>query len=95
MNKLVKIVMVALIVIAVLFQGINIYFSNMRAVEGLSAGDLAINLEVLQSENIELEEKVLVYSSLKNIASRAGELGFDHNREFVTLFSPVEMAINR
>lgn len=95
MNKLLKITVSLLIIFTIVLQGASIFITNTKATDGVSAGKLANELEELKIENMELESKMLTLASFKNVASKAAELGYSDNQDFVSLFDPVEVALSR
>lgn len=95
MNKIIKITILFLTILAVLTQGIGIYISNTKSLESLEATKLRVKIDELREENINLQSEVLASSSFSAISSRAGELGYRDTREFVSVYDPLELAQKR
>ncbi|HVZ67320.1 MAG TPA: hypothetical protein VG917_03590 [Patescibacteria group bacterium] len=94
MNKLLNIFIVILFVAAVASGAVNIYISSTNALGSLEATDLSSKIDDMTQSNMQLEAKVLSYSSLNTIASRAAELGFEENKDIVSVYNPVTLARN-
>ncbi|HVT00600.1 MAG TPA: hypothetical protein VHE53_00015 [Patescibacteria group bacterium] len=94
MNKILNIFIVILVVLTILTGAVNIYISSTNALGSLEATDLKNKIDDMTQNNMQLEAKVLSYSSLNTIASRAAELGFEENKDIVSVYNPVTLARN-
>lgn len=95
MHKLTKILLVGLVLSFLLLQGLNIYLSNRIAVESIQAAKVRNEIAKLSENNQVLSSEILDYTSYEYIASRAGELGFHEEKDIVSLYAPVQVAIGR
>lgn len=95
MKKLTLISIIFLALTALVLQIANIYIYNREALNSVDATKIQAKLESLKENNIEIESKLLAFASYGAIASRAGELGYIDNKEFVSLYDPVQVAIGR
>lgn len=83
-----------LIVIVLILEVLNIYFSNKVAVDSLHATKLRETIKILDEENSSLRSQILASSSYEVIASRATELGFTTPKRFISLFAPAKLSMN-
>ena len=74
-----------LAVLAVTLEGVVIFLSNQEAGDSIEVSNMKKEISVLSEENRHLRKEVLGYSSLKNIASKAAELGFEDKKDFISL----------
>ncbi len=95
MKTLTKILLTLLVVAFLLLEGVNIYLSNKVSLESISASKVRNQIAKLQEKNQVLSGEILDYTSYEYIASRAGELGFHEEKDFVSLYAPVQVAIGR
>ncbi|KKR24849.1 MAG: hypothetical protein UT56_C0007G0017 [Candidatus Levybacteria bacterium GW2011_GWB1_39_7] len=86
MNKIYKLLIIFLVLVTFLLEIASISAAN---------GNAADSLDVTRIRNLELSESVLGFASYNTISSRAAELGYLSNREFVSLYDPLEVAIGR
>lgn len=80
---------------ALVLQIISIYISNRVGLNSIASTKIQQNLETLKEKNIELESHILTLASYNTIASRAADLGYADNKDFVSLYDPVHVAIGR
>ncbi len=82
-----KIYIFALSLLAVIITVEALYLAQSSAIdsESLRAGEIRVALLEVDEENQILESRILSYSSLLVISSRAAELGFVRPREFIAL----------
>ena len=95
MNKFLKLTIIFLGVLALISQMISIYLSNTMSLASIEATKLRTEVDELSEHNIKLQSEVLALSSYNAISSRAGELGYKKNSEFVSLYDPVDLARTR
>lgn len=82
----------ALIVLTLVFQGVNIYLSNKLSSNSIQASSIQDQLDNLTQKNIALRTEVLSYSSYENIASRAASLGYTYTKQYISLKTPLQVA---
>lgn len=95
MNKIFKLTMIVFASIALVLQISSIYISNRIGLNSIAATKIQQNLEALKEKNMELESQLLTLAAYNTIASRAADLGYADNKEFVSLYDPVHVAIGR
>ena len=94
--KKINLVVLLLIITTLVLQGINIYLSNKIAANSINVSKMQENIDALNEKNQILEAKILDSTSLDHIASRAAQLGFaSDNKNYISLYSPLEVAITR
>lgn len=94
--KKINIVVLLLVLTTFVLQGINIYLSNKIAANSINVSKMQENIDALNEKNQILEAKILESTSLDHIASRAAQLGFaSDNRNYISLYTPLEVAITR
>lgn len=95
MKKLYKIFFGVLVVVFLVLQLFNIYLSDSTALEGIGASKIRIEISKLKEENTVLSSEILSHTSFDSISSRAGEMGFKEEKDFVSLYAPVQVAVGR
>ena len=95
MNKILKLTIIFLGITALISQVISIYFTNTMSLGSIEATKLRAHADELSETNTRLQSELLALSSYNAISSRAGELGYQKNPEFVSLYDPVEVARTR
>lgn len=95
MNKIYKLLIMPLILVVFLLEIASISAANGNAADSLEVIKIREQVESLKEQNLELSESVLEFASYNTISSRAAELGYFSNREFVSLYDPAEVAIGR
>lgn len=94
--KKINLVVLLLIITTFVLQGINIYLSNKIAANSINVSKMQENIDALNEKNQILEAKILESTSLDHIASRAAQLGFaSDNKNYISLYTPLEVAITR
>lgn len=94
--KKINTLVLLLVLSTIILQGVNVYLSNKLAANSIDASDLQKKISSLQEKNQILETKILEATSLDYIASRAASLGFvNDNKNYISLYSPLEVAITR
>lgn len=74
-----------LVVLVLTLEGVVIFLSNQEAGDSIEVSNMKKEISVLSEENRHLRKEVLTYSSLKNIASKAAEMGFEEKKDFISL----------
>ncbi|MCL5970600.1 MAG: hypothetical protein M1450_03815 [Patescibacteria group bacterium] len=74
---------------------VQIALFNRISTRGTLLSTLQTKIEVLDHENYLLSEKLLLQSSLTNIASNAGELGFVNSKSEISLNSPLPLSLRQ
>lgn len=74
-------------------QAILAFYSNVVSSESLESMRLKANIKELKDDNLSLNTQILQYTSLEYVSSRAGELGFVSAKSYISLFSPVQIAV--
>lgn len=95
MKKILTVTIIFLLSAALLTQIASVYFSNTQALDSISATSIKSEIGKLSQENMTLSAKVLAFSSYGTIASRAAELGFEKNRDIVSVYDPIQVALKR
>ncbi|KKQ96165.1 MAG: hypothetical protein A3C27_03905 [Candidatus Levybacteria bacterium RIFCSPHIGHO2_02_FULL_39_36] len=95
MNKIYKLLIIFLVLVTFLLEIASISAANGNAADSLDVTRIREQVESLKEQNLELSESVLGFASYNTISSRAAELGYLSNREFVSLYDPLEVAIGR
>lgn len=78
-----------IIVLSIVQAGI----SNRLSVKGVLVGKIEERIDYYKTQNAILSEKLLSYSSLTNLTSRATQAGFAKERTGITLGSSVPLAV--
>lgn len=95
MNRSFKLTIVFLAFVAFATQVVSIYLSNTMSLASIEATVLRASADELSETNTRLQSQLLALSSYNAISSRAGELGYKKNPEFVSLYDPIEVARTR
>lgn len=82
------------IVLMILFLSIvQVVVSNSLSTTGVTLVKLQNEIIFYKKENTNLREKLLIASSLTNIASHAAELGFIEEKTYMLLPAPLPLAV--
>lgn len=95
MKKAVYTLITILIVTSVMLEAAVIFLTNEKAGESIGVSEMKHEIAQYEEENKHLKEEMLKYSSLRNIASRAAELGFSQDTEFISLSGSERFAASR
>ena len=95
MNRFFKLTIVFLAFVTFATQVVSIYLSNTMSLGSIEATVLRAHADELSETNMRLQSQLLALSSYNAISSRAGELGYQKNPEFISLYDPVEVARTR
>jgi len=90
-----KKLILGLLFITLFLEIINIYLSNKVSTDSVYASNVKEKINEYEEQNAVLETESLKYASFHMLSSRAAELGFIEPKEFVSLYSPLEVAIKR
>lgn len=83
-----------LILTVVFLQIVNVFLSNTIASGSVEAATIQSEIEKVEEKNVILKTELLQHSSLTRIASRAAELGFKDTKTFVTVNTPLPVAVS-
>ena len=72
---------------------VQVIISNSLSTTGLDLAKIERELHTYQRENDTFRQKVLITSSLTQIASVAGELGFTSKKSEIFLTTPLPLAV--
>lgn len=95
MKNLTKTLIVVLVVVFFILSGINIFITNKITLESISATKIRTEIAKLQESNEVLSSEVLGYTSYEVISSKAAALGFHEEKEFISLYAPLQVAIGK
>lgn len=87
-----KKIITLLIITIVVLQAFHVYVSNTVAGDSIEVAAIRSEIKQIEEENTILKTELLSYASFYSIASRAGELGFKDDRNFITLNTPLPLA---
>lgn len=94
MNKT-NTLIVILIAVAVFLEGVHIFLSNRLAANSIFVESLKKESATLEEEDQSLTGRVLEKTSYEYISSRAAALGFVTQSNFISLYDPVQVAVQR
>lgn len=93
MRKIFTISILLLVLVAVITQAARIFISNTSALQSIEVTKIKSEISKLSEKNMALEADVLEYSSYATISSRAAELGFTSNKNIVSVYDPIPLAL--
>lgn len=82
-------------IIALILQITTIFVSNNIASDSIYASELAEKIDNLDEKNLSLRSEVLHFSSFEIISQQAIELGFVTPKNFISLHTPLHVAITQ
>jgi hypothetical protein len=86
-------ILIAVILFVVIALSImQVVVANSIATHGIELAHMQSEIKKIKRENFVIREKILQKSSLTEIASRAGELGFVRSTKNVYLSAPLPLA---
>lgn len=88
-----KLFITSIILIIIFLSVVQVVVSSSLSTTGATLGKLQKEINTYKKENTELKEKLLMVSSLTNVASQAAELGFIEEKTFVLLSAPLPLAV--
>ena len=92
--KRTKLFIAGLAAIILLLVVVQVVASNRISTAGIELGKLQAQLKDIKRQNILLREKILSLSSLPEMASRAGELGFVEGKKQIYIDTQLPLARN-
>ena len=95
MKSLLKITIIVLVVCAIVSQGLTIFISNTSAADSITATKISKKIQLLEDDNMDLSSQILTFAAYERVASRAAELGYKNTKEFVSVYTPLPVAIAR
>ena len=90
-----SITILILIGATVLLSIVQAGISNKLSVKGVLVSKIEKDLSYYKTQNAIMSEKLLSYSSLTNLTSRASHLGFVKASEEITLGSSLPLAVKQ
>lgn len=93
--KKIKVLIISLTVIMLFLELVNIYFLNKITTDSIYASKTQEKIKEYEDKNTALQTEILEYTSYEMISSRAAELGFVEPKEFISLQSPLQVAIKK
>ena len=91
--KKIKILLGVMILVTFVLEAVNIYISNSVSTDSIYASSLQDEIKDMEAKNSSLKGEILSYASYEMISSRSSELGFVEPKDFISLYSPVPLAI--
>lgn len=89
-----KKIILSLGVLVMFLQVANVFLSNTIASGSVEAAMLQSEIEKIDEANAIIKTELLKYSSFTRVASRAAELGFNDTKRFMTVSSPLTVAVS-
>lgn len=86
-------VILAFIGIIILLSIVQGAVSNKISTKGVMVGTIEEQVNYYKTDNAILSEKLLSYSSLRNILLKATDAGFEQKRKQIVLSSSVPLAV--
>ena len=90
-----KLILKILFSFVILLSVLQIVVSNQLATTGIALGKIDDALKVYKEENEIIREKLLISSSLFQIASKAASLGFVEKKSQVVFIGSLPLAIKQ
>ena len=90
--KKARILVIIVILIVIGLSVTQVIVANSIATHGTELADLQKQINAYKKENFVIKEKILKKSSLTEIASKAGEMGFVRSAKNVYLSTPLPLA---
>lgn len=79
-------------IIIVTLSLVQVVVANSISTTGIELGKMEKEIAVYKKKNAVLHEQVLISSSLTQIASKAGEMGFEESKTQLVVESPLPIA---
>lgn len=92
--KRTKLFIAGLVATVLLLVVIQVVASNRISTAGIELGKLQAELKDIKRQNTLMREKILSLSSLTEMASRAGELGFVEGKQQIYIHTELPLARN-
>lgn len=93
--KFIRYTLIILMAIALSLEGVNIYFANNVSADSIEATKLQARINSYEEENTILKTEILKYTSYEEVASKAAILGFVEPKEYMSLYTPKQVAVQR
>lgn len=90
-----KKILISTIICVVILSLVQVFVSNSFSTKGILLNNIEEKIKYYEKENAFLNEKLLMASSFNNISSQAGQLGFVEEKSYVSLTSPLPLALKR
>lgn len=90
-----SITILILIIITIVLAIVQGGLSNKLSTKGILVGKIEEEINYYKTQNAILSEKLLTYSSLTNLASKASELGFARESSQLVLNSSTPLAVRQ
>lgn len=84
-----------LFITALILEGVNIYLSNKISTDSIIASKLQARIDNADEQISALNSEVLKYSSYQVVSNRAMALGFQVTRNYISLYSPLQVAVSK
>lgn len=84
-----------IIIFVIMLSLVQVFISNSFSTKGILLNDIESKIKSYKKENAFLNEKLLLVSSFTNISSQASQLGFVTEKSYVSLTSPLPLALKR
>lgn len=78
--------------VIIILSLVQVVVANSISTTGIELGKIEQEVAVYKKKNAVLHEQVLISSSLTNIASVAGEMGFEESKKQLVIESPLPIA---
>lgn len=83
-----------LIITVVSLQLVNVFLVNTIASGSVEAAMIQNEIDKIEEKNAIIKTELLKYSSFTRVASRAAELGFGDEKSFISVKTPLPVAIS-
>ena len=87
-----RIFIITIISIIVILSVVQVIVANSIATHGVEIANMQNEIKKIKRENFVIKEKILQKSSLTEIASKAGQLGFVRGNKNIYLSTPLPLA---
>ena len=87
--------LILLIFIAVFLELANVFLLNKVSTDSIYASKLKQEISVFEEKNMILKTEILQSTSMDMIASQAASLGFVEPTGYISLYSPLTVAVGK
>lgn len=95
MRKLPYLIIGTLILTFIATEVINIYLLNSIATDSIYVSQMQDQIRELREENTSIQTQILQQTSIATLSTRARKLGFVDAKEFISLYSPLQVALTK